>query len=267
MVEVSNVRKSRLSRNRLLRCVYTWVVQLVDPVRVFNGLRGFAWFFPDWCAYSRLPGAEPIRLLETWPQVHDRTDTTVIDAHYFYANGWAARRIVSSHPVHHVDVGSQTMFANLLGATIPVTFLDFRPLSAKLPGLQGVAGTILQMPFTDTSISSLSCLHVAEHIGLGRYGDPLDPHGTIKAAREISRVLAEGGNLYFSVPVGRERLRFNGCRIHAAETVCGYFSDLDLIEFSGVHDDGRFVEQEELEEFNHSDYACGMFWFKKNQRY
>ena len=43
-------------------------------------------------------------------------------------------------------------------------------------------------PFGDRSVPSLSCLHVVEHVGLGRYGDPLDPQGSIKAMRELQRV-------------------------------------------------------------------------------
>jgi hypothetical protein len=61
-----------------------------------------------------LPGAEPLRLADAYPQLHDRTGTTGIDAHYFYINGWAMRRIVAQRPAQHVDIGSETMFVNLL---------------------------------------------------------------------------------------------------------------------------------------------------------
>ena len=43
-----------------------------------------------------------------------------------------------------------------------------------------------------------------EHIGLGRYGDPIDPQGTEKAATELQRVLAPGGDLYLSLPIEKE---------------------------------------------------------------
>ena len=116
---------------------------------------------------------------------------------------------------------------------------------------------------TSGCLSIFSCLHVAEHIGLGRYGDQLDPKGTFSTAVELERVLAPGGNLYFALPIGIPRVCFNAHRIHAAETICAYFSGLTLMEFSGVHDDGRFVERVTLEEFRSSEYACGLFWFSK----
>ena len=204
-----------------------------------------------------------MRWADSCPQLHDRTHATPFDPHYFFVSGWAMRRIVANRPHKHVDVGSHNLFASLLSAVVPVTFLDYRPLNAKLAGLECVGGNILELPFADSTLESLSCLHVAEHIGLGRYGDPLDPQGTQKAARELTRVLGEEGDLYFALPVGRPRICFNAHRVHAAETIRDLFSSLELVEFCGVHDDGRFVERIQLSEFARSEYACGMFWFRK----
>ena len=243
--------------------IWRWMAQVADPIYAMQGIAGHLWYFVDWHRYARLPGAEVIRLADVYPQVHDRIPFTPVDAHYFYVNGWAMRRIVAQQPIQHVDVGSQTLFANLLGAVVPVRFVDYRPLRARLNGIHSLAGSILQLPFPDRSLLSISCLHVAEHVGLGRYGDPLDPQGTYKAARELSRILAEGGSLYFALPVGKPRLCFNAHRIHNAEAICEYFSPLGLVEFSGVHDDGTFVERVGLSEFKESDFACGFFWFRR----
>ena len=119
------------------------------------------------------------------------------------------------------------------------------------------------MPFKDNSVISLSCLHVAEHVGLGRYGDKLDPNGTEKACRELSRVLAVNGNLYFSVPVGGQKTCFNAHRIHNPRTIISYFKDLELVELSGVTDSGKFIENIDIEFLENSKYACGLFIFKK----
>ena len=240
-----------------------WLTPVADPVKVVRGLIAFPRYLTDWRRYVCLPGAEQLRFRNAYPQIHDRTNTTAIDVHYFYVDGWAMRRITSQRPVEHVDIGSQTIFANLLGAVIPVTFVDYRPLRANLSGLACLKADILHLPFGDGSVESLSCLHVAEHIGLGRYGDSLNPHGTRQAVGELARVLAWGGNLYFALPVGKSRVCFNAHRIHTTENIIEYFPDLDLVELSGLHDDGRFVERVGLDEFRESEYACGMFWFRK----
>jgi SAM-dependent methyltransferase len=79
--------------------------------------------------------------------------------------------------------------------------VDLRPLSLEMESVKFVQGTILNLPFPDSSIESLSSLCVIEHIGLGRYGDPLDPLGSLKACNELARVIKPGGNLYISVPI------------------------------------------------------------------
>jgi len=110
---------------------------------------------------------------------------------------------------------------------------------------------------------SLSCLNVAEHIGLGRYGDRLDPCGTEKACRELSRVLGPNGDLYFSLPVGYQRLCFNAHRIHSPSQIVRHFEGLDLIECAGVDDSGQFWRHQDVDAFERQTYACGFFHFRK----
>ena len=246
-----------------LRTIYHWMAQFVDPYRVVRGLSKLWPYLKDWYSYAHLPGAEPVHWIDSWPQLHDRTSKTPFDPHYFWTNGWAMRRIVAQQPVQHLDVGSQVVFVNLLSAVLPVTFVDYRPLEANVTGLTSCSGDILHLPFADGTVASLSCLHVAEHIGLGRYGDPLNPDGTRQACAELRRVLAPGGSLYFALPVGKPRVCFNALRIHAPQTILTYFDGLELVEFSGVHDDGQFTERVSLDTFANSAYACGLFWFRK----
>lgn len=58
------------------------------------------------------------------------------------------------------------------------------------------------------SISSI------EHDGLGRYGDPLDPEGDIKAMRNLKNFLKEDAFVYFAVPVGLDKTVFNVHRVY-----------------------------------------------------
>jgi len=148
-----------------------------------------------------------------------------------------------------------------------VVFVDIRPLRACVKSLAMVAGSIVALPFRDDSVVSLSCLHVAEHVGLGRYGDPLNPAGTTDAARELSRILAPGGDLYFSVPVGRSRVEFNAHRIFTPAQVIDMFPELELQSFSAEDDSGAYIEDADPAAFGDASYACGMFWLRKPERW
>jgi len=104
---------------------------------------------------------------------------------------------------------------------------------------------------------------VAEHIGLGRYGDPIDPDGMSKACRELIRVLAPGGDLYFGLPVGRTRVCFNAHRVFAANTIMDMFHELDFVDFSVVSDQGNYLQQVSPGDYNHQDFCNGLFHFRK----
>jgi len=152
---------------------------------------------------------------------------------------------------------------SVLSAYVDTTFVDFRPLQTSLSGLDSIAGDILDLPFDDNSVQSLSCLHVIEHIGLGRYGDPLDPQGSVKAARELQRITHSGGELFLSLPIGRERICFNAHRVHAPDTVVKMFDQMRLVQFSFVDDAGVYHENKPIELANNMEFGCGMFHFVK----
>lgn len=236
------------------------VAQLgLRTVRAAAVVPGGARYIRDRRAYAALPGAEPMRWRDAFPKVADRVLTTPYDAHYLPQDTWAARRVAEHGPDRHVDIGSRVELACFLTAVTRVAFVDIRPLDAGIEDLESIAGSVLALPFADRSLSSVSCLHVAEHIGLGRYGDPLDPAGTRKAIAELQRVTAAGGQLLFSLPVGRPRLCFNAHRIHDPREIAALFDELELVEFAGVDDDGVFQRHRAVEELADARYACGMY--------
>jgi SAM-dependent methyltransferase len=147
---------------------------------------------------------------------------------------------------------------------VPTVFVDYRPLQVALPGLECVAGDAARLPFRDGSVASLSCLHVIEHIGLGRYGDPIDPAGSTKAAQELARVLAPGGRLYLSAPVGRARVCFNAHRVFDPQALPRMFPGLRRTSFSYVDDAGAFHPGAEPAAAAGRDYGCGMYVLVKD---
>ena len=199
------------------------------------------------------------------PQMSDRASATPIDRHYTYHPAWAARVLARTRPARHVDISSIVGFSTIVSAFVPVEFYDFRPAPVKLDGLSTGAADLTQLHFQNDSIASLSCMHVIEHIGLGRYGDPLDPDGDLKAIGELVRVLAPGGDLLVATPVGRARVEFNAHRVYDHEAFIRYFVPLELVEFALIEErgEGGLILAPSAEQVRSESYACGCFWFRK----
>jgi len=200
------------------------------------------------------------------PCLDDRTPGTGFDRHYVYHTAWAMRVLARSRPSAHVDVASSLYFAALASAFVPVRYYEYRPVDLHLSGLACDQADLLDLPFADRSVHSLSCMHVVEHVGLGRYGDPLDPEGDLKAMAELERVLAPGGNLLFVAPVGTPRVQFNAHRIYGFDQVAEAFDGLDLVEFALVPDrknGSALIDRASKEQADAQRYGCGCFWFRR----
>jgi hypothetical protein len=257
------MRQFKSKAKNILYLIYRWINTLVDPLKIINFLPGLGFYIHDSIKYARMKEAERIKFINTYPCLHDRLSATPFDAQYFYQDIWAYKKIHSSNIKEHIDVGSNIIFTSLLSSVCDVTFIDIRPLDVEVKNFKSLKGSVLDMPYKADSIRSLSCLHVIEHVGLGRYGDPLDPEGSKKACLELSRVLARGGDLYISLPVGKKRLCFNAHRVHPPKEIVDYLRNLELVGFSVINDKGEFIEDTDYMSYNDADYSCGLFHFRK----
>ncbi len=232
-------------------------------------LKAYLDYLREFRTFKRLSG-EGARFSSEWkdryPCLYDNTPETGFDRHYLYHPAWAARIVAQNKPQFHVDISSTLHFCALVSAFIPVRFYDYRPVDLQLSGLHSEAADLLSLPFASESISSLSCMHVVEHVGLGRYGEPLDPDGDLKSIAELKRVLASGGSLLFVIPVGKPKIAFNAHRIYSYDQIIDCFSELELMEFTMIpdnQDDIGLVRQATREFADRQTYGCGCFWFKK----
>jgi hypothetical protein len=73
-----------------------------------------------------------------------------------------------------------------------------------------------------------------EHSGLGRYGDPLDPDGDLKAMAVAHCLLKKNGILFLSVPVGRDTVYFNAHRQYGRIRLPLLLSGWELLEVIGT---------------------------------
>jgi len=254
------------------RRAHSWVRVLSQMGAKVLARASYFSYIKDFYHFQRLSSSTaqrfPVRWVDHYACLAERGSTLGFDRHYVYHVAWAARVLSRTKPSRHVDVSSTIYFCSVVSAFIPMTFHEFRPPDLGLDGLTVERGDLLTLPYGDQSVSSLSCMHVVEHTGLGRYGDPLDPEGDLKAMAELRRVLAAGGSLLFVVPVGRPRIMFNAHRIYSYRQILGYFDGLKLREFSLIPDnpaEGGLIVNATEEISDAQEYGCGCFWFIRGE--
>ena len=197
----------------------------------------------------------------------DRTEITQIDRHYLYHPAWAAQIIALIKPEKHIDISSIIHFGAILSAFVPIEFYDYRPVDIDLNNYFSAKADLTKLLFEDNSIHSLSCMHTVEHVGLGRYGDPIDYDGDLKAMQELARVLAVGGNLLFVVPIGKQnKICFNAHRIYTADFIRQRFEGYGLVvkEFTCISQNIGGLLKTDIKYFKTlEEYGCGCFWITK----
>lgn len=250
-------------KHKTLVFIYRLIYPLFDPVKLLLSIKGSLRYVKNFYRYNKVANQKLKFNRDLFPVLDENISTTPFDAQYFFQQIWAFEKIQASKVTRHVDIGSTYQMSGYISKICKAEFVDIRPIDMQTKNLTPITGNILELPYKDASVGSLSCLHVIEHIGLGRYDDYIDPMGSEKAALELQRVLAKGAKLYFSTPVGKSKVCFNAHRIFSLTYIIKMFSKLSLVSFSGVDDSGKFHEKAVFNDFETAEYSCGMFEFVK----
>jgi len=256
--------KSILKNIKPIWWIYSFYLGSLDFIKLsfYSFFKEYLRFIGDYLSYKK-SNTNPNFILSSgkWiPCLTDRTVNTPVDPIYFYQDAWGCSVLFKNKPATHIDIGSAAKTVAIMAKYVPVTMVDIRPLQLELEGLSFIEGTILNLPFKDNSIESLSSLCVVEHIGLGRYGDPIDSWGSEKAIREMQRVMKPGGSIIFSVPVDTQNtIYFNGHRAFIPEYILKCFDQSTLVEDKYIYKNSLFDHYQP-----ESGYGVGLFWFKKN---
>ena len=225
--------KQKLKKNKLIRDVYflLYGTKHFFKFQPIVWIKQYIWFLSQFNSLKKMQTNEKFKKVEWYPCLFDDLSYTPIEPTYFFQDSWAAKQIFKLKPTHHYDVGSSAKTIGILSQFVPITMIDIRPIELELDNLFFKKGSILELPFEDNSIETLSSLCVVEHIGLGRYGDPLDPFGSEKAIEELKRVLKVEGVILFSVPVDDEnKIYFNAHRAFTRDYILELFNGFELLE-------------------------------------
>ncbi len=247
----------------------------LDPIKTIYTIKGMPGYFNDLRLLRRQQASsiKPFRFGRPCPILGEKSlEGGSASGQYFHQDLLVARRIFENKPVSHRDVGSRIDgFIAHVASFRPIEVIDIRPVSHKVYNInfrqadmmKPIEGALIE------STDSLSCLHTLEHFGLGRYGDPVNYDGYLLGSENLYRMLRKGGTLYFSVPIGPQRIEFNAHRVFSVSYLLDLFRQKYRInQFSFVDDEGNLHENEPLTESRVNDnfgcfHGCGIFEMTK----
>lgn len=266
-----------MKRIRILRIIYSLLVTFgIDPSKTIHSIRALPYYFRNLQLLKNQKKKSTVKAFpfgRPYPCLVDRfSDSGTASGHYFHQDLLVARKIHLNNPSIHVDVGSRVDgFVAHVASFRSIEVLDIRQSSSEIQNIKFTQADLM-IKIRDDLVGycdSLSCLHAMEHFGLGRYGDQVDYDGYISGLNNLYRILKKGGKLYFSVPIGPQRIEFDAHRVFSLRYLLELFDDKYHIDhFSFVDDNGDLhecapiTEEDKQNNFGCS-YGCGIFEMTK----
>jgi len=239
----------------------------------FRNVSSIGWFFSDYKKLKKqLKGNTDFKLGKWYPMLGDKGQQSgEASGHYFHQDLLVAQKVFTNNPNKHVDVGSSVAgLVAHIASFREIDVFDIRPLSVNIENINFIAADFMQV---DSKLhnycDSLSCLHVIEHFGLGRYNDPINVNGHLVGLDNMYNILKKGGKFYFSTPIGPQRIEFNAHRVFEVSYLLRIFNDKYTINsFSFVDDSGALhrdvkLEEEDINRNFGCNFGCGIFEMTK----
>jgi SAM-dependent methyltransferase len=216
------------------------------------GIRGLPSYLIDFYKFKRdIQNNGEFPISGIYPCLKDRYDNSgSAGGHYFHQDMIVAKKIYENNPKIHLDIGSRIDgFVAHVAVFRPIYVVDIRPQTDSIGNIYFIQQDFM-LPLAKDKYEycdSLSCLHAMEHFGLGRYGDTINYNGHIFGMENLYHLLKKHGKLYFSVPIGRQRIEFNAQRVFSVQYLLNQFKNRYHIDsFSFVDDSGNLHENVQL---------------------
>jgi hypothetical protein len=242
---------------------YHSAVQKIDK----HNIAAAKWYLDDYQKFIELSREKrQFERIMSFPILTDRNSPSgSMSGHYFHMDLFVAQRIFKKKPLKHVDIGSrQDGFVAHVASFREIEVFDIRPQRIKVENVTFRRTNFMRF---DKSLEgycdSVSSLHAIEHFGLGRYGEPIDPQGHIKAIDNVHTMLQDGGSFYLAVPIGQQRVEFNAHRVFDVAYLVDLFNGrFEVVAFSYVDDKGDLHKNAVLTT-HRCHYGCGILELRK----
>jgi len=142
--------------------------------------------------------------------------------HYDAFGYWVAKKISAKGERQSIlDIGSMKLMNAMLSASHDVTALVLADCCDRISTVKYIRHDVSdKLPFEDNIFDVFTSSVSLPLIGLGRYGDKLNPVCLPNLIEELDRVMKPGSCLLISMCLGRNVLNFNN----------GWFLDMPTIE-------------------------------------
>jgi len=149
-----------------------------------------------------------------------------VERQYYAMDCWLLRKLAETQPDVHISIGGR-----IDGFVGQYTAMGKKLIYYDIvrPGDDNIR--FRRFDFFDKytwrqGYKSVSCMHVLEHIGTGRYDNHIDRNGWRHALDVLKSMIAPGGDLFIGVPVngwlGNNRFRYNaGMIFHMLDITIG----------------------------------------------
>jgi len=256
-------------KKRLIKIYNKLLFWGIDPKKAINNLKGLSFYYSDLKKIKKQKGNDQtFSFGKTFMILDEKNkESGNMKGHYFHQDLHVAKLVFKAQPKKHVDIGSRIDgFVAHVASFREIEIIDIRKQKNNVENITTTQLDLMQLPQDKINYcDSISSLHAIEHFGLGRYGDPIDYYGHIKAINNITKILQKGGRFYFSVPIGTQRIEFNAQRIFSLDYLIEQLlKDYKVQSFSYVDDMGDFHKNVELTKkailtnFN-CNFGCGIF--------
>jgi len=216
-----------------------------DILCFYNSLRGLPKYLIDLYKFKKIYKGK----LNYLPCLNDRFEKLgFTSSEYFWQDLLVSQWIFNANPRKHADIGSRIDgFVAHIASFRHLEVLDIRKIKIKvskvtfrqidLMSSKQVAAFVKKNGYFD----SLSCLHVLEHFGLGRYGDKVNRFGYEQGLQCMAKLLEKNGILYLSTQVGPARVEFNSNFVFQPNHICNIFARLNfkLIKLAILDKNGK----------------------------
>ena len=275
--KTQQILKKQFKENKIIKKNRPFCLNIIgiNPSKMISFFKGITFYIRDLRKFKIQKGENNDFVFGTFDPILDErfSEAGQMSGHYFHQDLLIASRIYINKPKRHVDIGSRIDgFISHVAVFRKIELFDIRPQESKIKNIIFKQADLMNLSKElINSCDSVSSLHAIEHFGLGRYNDPIDYYGHIKGIDNIYKILKDGGKFYFSVPIGTQRIEFNGMRVFNIGYLLKLFENKFIVDFFNYLDDkvelfeNVKLNKEHIESNYGCNYGCGIFEMTKQK--